>query len=247
MSGRSINYDCSGPVNAYVLTVRAKQYGPQSYFDGMKVEFTPNITNTGASTVDVNGLGVISITDTSTGGELEAGTAVRLRYNASTAEFEIIFRAVGGIAVTTNLQNGGTIDQTFETINWRSSAFPAGPQGNITYGVTIGTAEVFALVHNGPDTPKWEFRSALAGDALTVECPSAGNAELSVLGEIYSGTNGDIPVPNQSAYVSSDTGSEWYQDIPSYVGGVAETTRMLSFVLISVPVGQTIFNYPFGS
>ncbi len=60
-SGRAVNYDESGVVNAYVLDLRANQHGTASYFDGMIIEFTPTTANTGASTVNVNSLGVRNI------------------------------------------------------------------------------------------------------------------------------------------------------------------------------------------
>jgi hypothetical protein len=221
VSGRSINYDSSGPANAYVLTVRSDQYGPQSYFDGMKVEFTPNITNTGASTVNVNGLGIISVTNTASGGELPINTAVRIRYNGTTAQFEIIFRAIAGLGVTTTVLNGGTIDQTFDTINWRSLAFPAGPQGNMTYGVTPGTAEVFRWQHNGADSPKFEWASALGGDGMVLDGPG-GTSLLQVFGSIQSGTLGDKAVPNEDDFFTNNSGVAWYQNFPG-------SSRILSF------------------
>ena len=231
VSGRSINYDCAGPVNAYVLTIRDRQYGPQSYFDGMKIEFTPNITNTGASTVDVNGLGIISITDTASGGELPVNTAVRLRYNSTTAQFQIIFRAVPGTAVTTSAQNGGTPDQTFGTINLRSPAVPAGPQGNFTYGVSPGTAEVMGLRHNGPDNPKWEFTSAIGGDSVVAEGGS-GACELKVFGDAFSGSLAQYRIPNANDFFTNNGPVQWFQDFV--------TTRLFSFASASVTTGGSL-------
>jgi hypothetical protein len=240
VSGRSMNYDCSGPANAYVLSVRTSQYGPQSYFDGMSVEFKPNVTNTGASSVNVNALGVINITNTSTGGELVINQPVRLRYNSTTGQFEIMAKVNNAVQVTTSAENGGTPDQTFEAINFRSSAFSSGPQGNITYAVTAGTAEVFNFRHNGTNDPKWEWSSALYGDSLILETASANNAELKVLGDFQSyGLTGTTfyRVPNVNEFFSNrGVATSWNQFIPSSAGG---TTVFRSFVTNTLTDGVT--------
>ena len=57
----SMFYTGSGPANAYVATPITGIQSPPSYFDGMIVRFRVPAANTGASTVNVNGLGVKSI------------------------------------------------------------------------------------------------------------------------------------------------------------------------------------------
>lgn len=218
VSGRSVNYDCSGPANAYVLSVRTSQYGPQSYFDGMTVEFTPNVTNTGSSTVDVNSLGVITIADTSSGGELEVGNAVRIRYNSSISQFQIIAKVNEG-NVTTSQFNGGTIDQTFEQINFRSSAQPTGPQCNLTY--TNSSGNIIRFTHNGNDTPKYQFFNNDGTDGRMLEVEGIRpNADLYSYGEIRNIRNGasDLEiVPNHDDFpFENDIGDEEYiQQIPN--------------------------------
>ena len=92
-SGRAVNYDESGIVNAYVLDVKTDQQGPRSYFDGLTVVFYPTNSNTGASTVNVHSLGIKNITDTASGGELPANTRIELVYNSTSGEFEITVSA----------------------------------------------------------------------------------------------------------------------------------------------------------
>lgn len=48
----------SGSANAYILTFAP---GPASYANGVVISWVPNNTNTGASTINVNGLGTIAI------------------------------------------------------------------------------------------------------------------------------------------------------------------------------------------
>lgn len=57
-------YEDSGAANAYLLDTPSGVDGfvmPKSYFDGMQIEFYPTNNCTGASTVNVNGIGVKSI------------------------------------------------------------------------------------------------------------------------------------------------------------------------------------------
>lgn len=55
-------YSVSGPANAYVLaTVGKSKQGPNGYFVGMRVRFTPAVVNATPLTVDVAGLGAKNV------------------------------------------------------------------------------------------------------------------------------------------------------------------------------------------
>lgn len=54
-------YTDSGAANAYVLSAIGSKQTPEAYFIGMRVRYLPENANTGASTVNVNSLGVINI------------------------------------------------------------------------------------------------------------------------------------------------------------------------------------------
>lgn len=91
-AGRAAAYDESGVADAYVLDPQANQFGPASYFDGLTVDFVPGNPNTGAATVDLNGIGVVDLVGSDgsalLGGEL--GTErVRIRYNSASGDFEL--------------------------------------------------------------------------------------------------------------------------------------------------------------
>ena len=85
-----------GVANAYTVTLNA---GYAAYFSGMyfAAEFTA--TNTGASTINVNGIGVASITDRAgnalTNGELQSGGIYELRYDGTA------FQLMGSVVGTT--------------------------------------------------------------------------------------------------------------------------------------------------
>lgn len=66
-------YQDTGTANAYILNQASPIQAPQAYLDGMRVRFRINETNTGASTVNVNSLGVKSILKEDGISELSAG------------------------------------------------------------------------------------------------------------------------------------------------------------------------------
>lgn len=86
-------YDDSGSANAYTLTKIGSKQAAFAYVDGMRIIFEPGNTNTGASTVNVDTLGAITITGL-VGGELRAGERTVLEYRDSSGEFEIIVSTV---------------------------------------------------------------------------------------------------------------------------------------------------------
>ena len=94
-------YTDSGAGNAYVLTqIGLKQSAP-AYADGMAIEFVPANTNTGSASVNVAGLGVKNISNTSSGGEIISGTRISMRYNVGTGEFEIFQTAATPVTAGT--------------------------------------------------------------------------------------------------------------------------------------------------
>lgn len=74
-----------GVAGAYVLTPTFTGFAPTAYKLGMRLRFIPSKTNTGASTVDVNGLGVKNIKtqsgDDPTAAALAAGEEYTLYYD----------------------------------------------------------------------------------------------------------------------------------------------------------------------
>jgi len=80
-------YTDSGAADAYVLTPANAGFAPTAYGTGLQIRFIPANTNTGASTVDVNTLGVKSIKTQSgadpAAGDLAAGEAYTLYYDGA--------------------------------------------------------------------------------------------------------------------------------------------------------------------
>ena len=103
-------YDDTGIADAYVLAVIGTKQSPTAYVDGFRVRFVTDNTNTGASTVNVAGLGVKDIEKVSSGavaaGTLNAGEITELTYILIRDVFVANITASTGDASTLNGQNG---------------------------------------------------------------------------------------------------------------------------------------------
>jgi len=87
-SGGADFYTDSGVADAYVASTVLGFQGPTAYFNGLRIRFVPVNTNTGASTVNVNSLGIqnIKLVDGTTdppAGLIESGQSVTLYYNGT--------------------------------------------------------------------------------------------------------------------------------------------------------------------
>lgn len=110
----------TGTPTAYAITLNP---APIAYVDGMGVTIKPLLTNTGASTLNVNGLGAKPIKN-SDGTELSAGDLVSygmysLRYNSTTGNFILVNK--GGGSVIKSIQRG-YVNSTTTTENITISA-----------------------------------------------------------------------------------------------------------------------------
>ncbi len=86
-------YTGSGPANAYVLTPLVGFVPPTAYFDGMEVSFYPSTPNTGATTINVAGLGAKPLRGEGgnplPAGRIDAGL-VTARYSSATGDFRLL-------------------------------------------------------------------------------------------------------------------------------------------------------------
>lgn len=93
-------YSESGAADAYVLTPIGTKQGPPSLVDGLTVRFRPGNANTGASTINVNALGVKDL-EREDGTALSAGDLATTRdcwarYDAGTDDFFVLNSALSG-------------------------------------------------------------------------------------------------------------------------------------------------------
>ncbi|MCP4470204.1 MAG: hypothetical protein GY815_05890, partial [Gammaproteobacteria bacterium] len=109
-AGRAVSYDEVGSADAYVLATRGNMQAPASYFDGMKIRFTPGSVNTGASTVDVGGLGVKNIFSGRTGVALIGNELVVTRVHEAVYDgAQFLLDVPTGIMVKRSFVADGTV------------------------------------------------------------------------------------------------------------------------------------------
>jgi len=108
MAGQSASsYTDSGAADAYVLTsTLSTLVKPSAYFDGMKVSFTPDNVNTGASTINVSSIGakaIVTVSDVAiVAGALLTTKRYDLIYVSTFDSAAGAFAVVDDIATTTN-------------------------------------------------------------------------------------------------------------------------------------------------
>lgn len=115
-------YSDIGSADTYVLSAIGGKQTPPTYSDGMSIRFIPNSSNTGASTINVGGLGAVALKSES-GGDLQAGSIFEniinhAEYNEASNEFRIKQRDLSiSVENTTSLElQEPTIDgQIFNT------------------------------------------------------------------------------------------------------------------------------------
>ena len=100
----TINFvDSTGTANTYAVTLT---YEPDTYVDGMRVTFRVNVTNTGASTLNVNSLGAKSLKQVDGSdpgaGALTATRIVKVIYDSDTDTF-ILRDAIETINVSSGI------------------------------------------------------------------------------------------------------------------------------------------------
>ena len=110
-------YTDSGTPTAYVLTSIGSLVSPHTFFDGMRVRFLPTNTNTGSATINVSGLGPVSIVQDGNpvpAGTLTAGRHVELWYSADNNWFDIVLTegvaSFTDVIVTGSATIGGNAD-----------------------------------------------------------------------------------------------------------------------------------------
>jgi len=129
----------TGSANAYATTIRP---APLALAPGMMVAID-NIqaTNTGASTLNVNGLGALPIYGPAAtvmqGGELAAGYGAILRVNSTTTAFELVATTGGSLPVKAATQSGQAVNLGQFVESHGSAGYEKLPSGRIRQWATF--------------------------------------------------------------------------------------------------------------
>lgn len=217
----------TGIVNAYVLNFAAQF---TSYVDGIAIYWIPSHTNTGPSTVNVNGIGAIAIVNAD-GSALGAGQIV---------QNQIMFMLCrsGQFYLSTPIGTSGTVN--LAGVNVTGSTIPAngiyllaantpGLSSNTTLRMSFnatGNATMVAPTFVGPNLT---INSAVGAPALQIgdsagALHNAGFLELPV-------------VPHNANYtaVLADAGQALY-----HTDGVAYTWTIPANASVAYPIGTTL-------
>lgn len=146
-------FNDAGSVNAYVLGSIGNMQSLSAYKDGTIAIFKAANTNNGASTINIDSIGVVDLISTDgnalIGGEILAGRYVICRYNSSIGDFEIV-----------NDNTDFTTSTDTNDTYWRAFA---------TYTVSAGSQLLFmisALNDNHQDVALVSYRTYKQGPTI---------------------------------------------------------------------------------
>ena len=143
----TLNYGAdSGAANAYVVTLTP---APTAYSAGMVVNVgTISASNTGASTVNVNGLGVLPIVGPGgaalQGGEIVAGSNISLQINPALSAAGLIYTG-GAFPVAAGTKSGQAVNFGQLLLSSRKAEFTS----NGTFTVPPGVTTIFVTAVGG--------------------------------------------------------------------------------------------------
>lgn len=195
----------TGSVNAYLLTFTASF---TAYTDGVVVIWIPSHTNSGSSTININGLGVIPIVNADgsnlSAGELQVNAPAQILIKGGQAILQNPFAQFQSGSFTVTYQ-GGTTSPT-GTCFWTRT-------GN---QVTLALPNIFAT----SNSTSFSF-SGLPGFLQISPTLSAVQIPLAY------GVDNSAPVSGVSALLSNGSGSIVFQKTGSSTGWTAAGTKSL--------------------
>ena len=216
----TISYGTAGgTANAYTVTLPHPQI---VYTDGMRVVFKPGDTNTGASTINVDSIGIKSITRTDgtalVAGDIVAGRFTELRYNSTPGNFEIVGMVASSAGTgTMAAQNASAVNITGGTIDGLTVVNLA--QNYLQIGstaVTLTAAELNQLdgVIVGGNS---------SGDLLTTDDSQDVSGKTLISPVLNTGVSGTAVLDEDTMVSDSATQLATQQSIKAYTDGKRST------------------------
>jgi hypothetical protein len=213
-NGAYTSADDTGAANAYAITLSP---APVAYVKYQRFSFKALNNNTGASTLNVNGLGAVSIVypggSALSSGAILAGAVYQVVYDGS--KFEI----VGGSS-----SSSGSSGMKNRVINGAV---------NVDQRHTTAVVTLSATMQYGPD--KWKARRGASGVA-TLQASNGGpgsNGFPNCL--VYGVTTGAIPGATDQAIVEQDIEGLFFYD--ALFGSASGQTLSLSFYMFATATG----------
>jgi hypothetical protein len=211
----------TGAANAYVITFVAGQPIPSAYVPGMGIKFKALNACTGASTINVNGLGVVTIKRASgvalAANDIISGQIVELTYDGT------VFQMVNylGAAATTNTST--TVNIPYIADSGTQNAIIATYSPAITSGQQVAGLTIEVKLANSITGACTINVNGLGAKAVTLGDATNPPFNVFVAGEIllliYDGTEYQIagtsagmfyrkPTANYTIFVNTATGSD---------------------------------------
>lgn len=194
----------SGVVNAYVVTTQGQP--TVAYADGNTVQFKPLVGNTGASTVNVNSVGVIPVLRFNgaalLAGDLVAGVWATLVYNTAFNAFTITgpgqnVVVAGSISAAAPTHKVGLV----AAAGVATSVAPI----DATYAIDQGIAPTWLGVHTFSATPVMNAGLTVTGAAITSSAGLTVSAGTSAV-QALTATTGVFASTLSAAGVTSSAG-----------------------------------------
>lgn len=226
-------YTDGGTVTTYILSPIGTNQVPTAYTNGMEVEFVAANTNTGASTINVNGLGAIPIRDSDTVGLITSGIMVRFRYDGPSNEFVLVDTSES----QGNLRPGDLLPSSDPTIMFRGFIPANGLNvSRATYPALFGVLGTSFGEGNGSTTFGVPFVPPLSPQGFV----QGSSFSLINTGPGIDGVaNMAINYTSKDVYITSNADAEVYKS----VGGTASfVSTNLSSILVAneTPTGVTV-------
>ncbi len=188
-------YVDSGAADAYVLSVTGVQVAPPTYATGMRIRFEAGNSNTGASTVNVAGLGVKAIKDS-------AGDALTANSLQAGFNYEAEYDGVDFI-----LQSKVLLTSDGWDFNGESFSGPINVQGTESVaGTVVGSILMQVNAAHGDLT-----KVVLPGDVITLTGGAGADAPVTVAKTSWNGTI------SQFDFVAAAPATDYtHATVPSY-------------------------------
>lgn len=228
--------DATGSSSAYLLALTPTL---DSYTEGLIVSFKANHTNTGNVTLNIDGLGVISIFKEAgstqlIASDIQTGQVVRVIYDGTK------FHMISQTAVTTLTDNSVTLDKVAsgtagEVNTYDGSGNPttagAGTSGHVLVSQGAGSVPIMGQVNT----------SGVADRAIGLQQTATGT-----VGELtsYDGSGNPIAVPSNTTGLpllsNSSTSAPAFGQLDT--GGVADDAIALSKVAPGTPGHMNLYD-----
>lgn len=169
-------YTETGVANAYIASVIGGKQGPKvplvAVHDGLQVRFRPGNTNTGASTINVNGHGIVPLTKED-GTALVAGDLLTVRdaicrYDQTADDFRLLdYAATPTVDFTIDSFSGHFVDVFADTITLEQSAAFAYDIDTLIAITSVGSVNVTISINGTPVTGMSAVTVNTTEDTLT--------------------------------------------------------------------------------